>query len=89
MNTVRERLIWARGQRGLSTPQLGELAKVHHVTIQRIEAGDGDKQAIKTPRPATLYMLARALKVRPEWLAEGSGEPGYGLTEPKEDAPTA
>jgi transcriptional regulator with XRE-family HTH domain len=51
----------------LTQQELAELAQVHRTTINTIENGKDT-----SPRMSTLLALARALKVHPDALVEGS-----------------
>nr|WP_281726312.1 helix-turn-helix transcriptional regulator [Hafnia alvei] len=62
--TLAERLKLARKQSELSQGKLGEMVGISQAAIQKIESG----KALKSTK---LVELSRALKVRPEWLAEG------------------
>ena len=53
-----KRLITLRKKKGLSQKALGELSKVNHITIARLETGRFD------PRLSTLRAFAKALKVK-------------------------
>lgn len=64
--TLAERLKEARNARGLTQKALGELIGVSQAAIQKIETG----KAVQTTK---LVDIARALKVRPEWLGSGLG----------------
>ena len=65
------RLFQTRREAGLGLIRLGKLAGVSHSTIGDIEKGR------QLPAVDTVERLARALKVRPEWLAFGAGVPGW------------
>ncbi|MCL9671541.1 helix-turn-helix transcriptional regulator [Citrobacter sp. MNAZ 1397] len=65
--TLAERLKEARNAQGLTQKALGELVGVSQAAIQKIEAG-------KAEQTTKLVDIARALKVRPEWLGSGLGE---------------
>ncbi|EBG9723262.1 helix-turn-helix transcriptional regulator [Salmonella enterica] len=64
--TLAERLKEARNARGLTQKALGELIGISQAAIQKIETG----KAVQTTK---LVDIARALKVRPEWLGSGLG----------------
>ncbi|MEH3452395.1 helix-turn-helix transcriptional regulator [Phytobacter diazotrophicus] len=64
--TLAERLKEARSARGLTQKALGELVGVSQAAIQKIETG-------KAEQTTKLVDIARALKVRPEWLGSGLG----------------
>jgi len=61
------RLFQARRQLGVGLIKLGKLSGVSHTTISDIEKGR------RMPAVDTVERLARALHVRPEWLAYGVG----------------
>lgn len=65
--TLAERLKEARNAQGLTQKALGELVGVSQAAIQKIETG-------KAEQTTKLVDIARALKVRPEWLGSGLGE---------------
>lgn len=67
---VARRLKAQREERGLSQRELGERSGVSHRTIGLIEMNRGGAAGIDT-----IEALARALGVRPAWLAYGDGEP--------------
>ncbi|ORJ47998.1 hypothetical protein B2M27_23235 [Kluyvera intermedia] len=64
--TLAERLKEARNAQGLTQKALGELIGVSQAAIQKIETG-------KAGQTTKLIDIARALKVRPEWLGSGLG----------------
>lgn len=64
--TLAERLKEARSAQGLTQKALGELVGVSQAAIQKIETG-------KAEQTTKLVDIARALKVRPEWLGSGLG----------------
>jgi transcriptional regulator with XRE-family HTH domain len=70
----------------LTQQELAELAQVHRTTINTIENGKDT-----SPRMSTLLALARALKVHPDALVEGSpggsprGSPS-GSSRPEEES---
>lgn len=64
--TLAERLKNARHAQGLTQKALGELVGVSQAAIQKIETG-------KAEQTTKLVDIARALKVRPEWLGSGLG----------------
>lgn len=66
VNTLQERLIYARKLRGFSQAELAKRAKCRQSTIGNIESG-----LRKTLRD--LVGVARALDVSPDWLADGRG----------------
>jgi len=69
METVGERLRWARERQLLTQEALAARAGVLDVTISRTENGH------TTPTVGTLRKLADALGVDPVWLRFGEGEP--------------
>lgn len=66
VNSLAERMKYARDQRGLTQPSLAKLAGVSQGTIGNLEAG-----LRKMPRD--IVALADALHVRAQWLATGEG----------------
>lgn len=77
MNTLAERLKFARQIRGLSQSSLAKAVGVSQTAIQKIESG----KAAQTTR---LMDLAGALQVRPQWLANGEGEMSASASIPPE-----
>jgi len=77
MNTLRERLIWARGQksqrqgREVTQQDLASLAGVTQGNIAHLESG-------RTLTSRNLTKIATALEVNPSWLADGKGDPYAG-----------
>lgn len=67
VNTLAERLRWARDQRGLTQGQLAKRAGVSQGTIGNAESGIRD-------RPRELLKIARALQTSPDWLESGRGD---------------
>lgn len=67
--TLGMRLFQARREAGLGFIKLGKMSGVSHTTISDIEKGR------RMPAVDTIERLARALKVRPAWLAFGDGQP--------------
>jgi transcriptional regulator with XRE-family HTH domain len=73
LDTLAERLTFARERSGLTQTQLGELSGNSQQTIQKIEGGD-------TKRPRKITAIADALtkrgpvKVSPAWLLFGMEE---------------
>lgn len=63
------RLRHARKLRGLTQVQLAKSSGVAQGTISDLETGES-----KAPWGTNLVSLAQALKVSPEWLANGKGE---------------
>jgi transcriptional regulator with XRE-family HTH domain len=66
---IARRLRQAREAAGLTVRELAQRAHVNPGTVQRISDGLGGNAGV-----GTLTDLARALRVRPEWLVFGSGE---------------
>lgn len=65
VKTIAERAKWARERLGLTQEQVAELAGVSQGTIGNLESG-----ARKAPRE--LLAIAKALRVRAEWLKHGA-----------------
>ena len=68
MKPFSEKVRDARNELGLSQTQLGEAAGVSLRTILAYEKGE------KTPRPATMLKLAKALKVSVKFLSDDECE---------------
>lgn len=66
VNTIGERIKWAREQRGLSQAKVAKAAGVSTSTIGNLEAGLRDK-------PRELNAIAAALAASPAWLESGRG----------------
>ncbi|EJQ6148269.1 helix-turn-helix transcriptional regulator [Escherichia albertii] len=66
MKTFAERLNAAMASAGLSQAQLADMVGVSQPAIQKMTSG-------KTTGSRKMVELARALKVRPEWLSSGVG----------------
>lgn len=67
MQTVAERLKWARGESGLSQRQLAKIAGVSSAYVANVERGlfgIGSNRALR---------IAETLGVDPSWLLAGSG----------------
>ncbi len=65
MQTLAERLVYARKLRGIATQsELAKMAGVAQGTIGNIESGSRNGQG-------SLHKIARALRVRLEWLRDG------------------
>ena len=76
MKTVAARLRHARESAGLTQRQVAEAAQLKSPShVCQIEQGDDPEAAgaIKSPSADVLARLAKALNVRAEWLAFGSG----------------
>lgn len=78
MNTIGERIKKAREERRLSRPELAERSGVKYPTLAGIENGD---QASST----RLHALAKALRVRVDWLATGTGSMETDASEAPDD----
>jgi transcriptional regulator with XRE-family HTH domain len=76
VKTIQERATWARERLGLTQKEVAELSGVSQGTIGNLESG-----ARKNPRE--LLTIARALKVRPDWLKYGT----LPIEEPGNEAP--
>jgi transcriptional regulator with XRE-family HTH domain len=74
MNTFSERVRSRRKDLGMSQVELARKAGLSQTTISDIERGrnDGSRE---------LMPIAKALKVRPEWLADGTIPMLYGMDE--------
>ena len=57
-------------ERDLTDRDLGELAMMSHSAIYKLRHGFGGQVGV-----GTIFNIAKALKVRPAWLAFGDGEP--------------
>jgi len=64
------RLSDRRQKAGLTVRELGDQAGVSHATVGRMENNLGGSSGIDS-----VDAIARALGVRPAWLAYGDGEP--------------
>lgn len=67
MDTLAERLKFARKKRGLTQEQLSDAAGVAQSDISKLERGDSQKTT-------SLIRLAKALGCNPEWLDTGDGD---------------
>ena len=67
MNTLAERLLFAMDKMGKNQVELAALAGTSQVTISNILNG-----VTKSPRNG--LQIAKALKISPEWLLNGTGE---------------
>jgi len=70
MNTIAERVRWAREKRGLSCAGLDEISDLSCGHTASIEAGRRE-----TPSALTMSKLAGALKVDLAWLINGGARP--------------
>ena len=70
MNTIGERLRWAREKRGLSCASLDEIADLSCGHTASIEGGRRE-----TPIAVTVSKLASALNVDLTWLINGGKQP--------------
>ena len=70
MQTIANRLRWAREQTGLSARALSVLVEASPALVGLIERGD-----VESPRLETLSALADALGTTVGWLLAGEGEP--------------
>ena len=68
MNTLKERLTWARKKKGLTQTKLAELVGVKQATISDLET---EKQSGSTHLPK----IAALLGVDALWLQTGEGDP--------------
>lgn len=66
MNTLAERLTWARERLGLSQQEVADLAGVSQGTIANLETGF-------RRNPRELLAIAKAVKVSAEWMKTGKG----------------
>ncbi|MGF6348997.1 LexA family protein [Variovorax sp. W2I14] len=66
VNTIGERIKWARQQRGMTQQQLATAAGVSTSTIGNLESGLRGK-------PRELNSMARALRASSSWLESGKG----------------
>lgn len=66
---IAQRLAHARELRGITVRELAEQSMMESSTVVRLARG-----AVVNPGVGTLYDLAKALGVAPEWLAYGAGE---------------
>lgn len=67
MNTLAERVKYAREQKGLSQHEVADKANISQPTYFKIENG-------LTQKPRNILDIATALNVNPQWLATGQGE---------------
>lgn len=70
MQTVGERIAWARARRGLTAHQLDRAAGITPGHTAKLEADGGSE-----PRLATAIKLATALGVEAKWLMFGGPRP--------------
>jgi transcriptional regulator with XRE-family HTH domain len=66
MDTIGERLRWARLRRGLSRDSLARASGVESATIGRLETD------LIIPGPSAAHKLAQALHIDAAWLLAGS-----------------
>ena len=66
MDTLAERIKFARKKRGLTQNQLSELSGVEQSDLSKLERG-------KSLKTTNLVSLAKALDCNPEWLDTGDG----------------
>ncbi|MCY0389604.1 helix-turn-helix transcriptional regulator [Robbsia sp. Bb-Pol-6] len=69
MRELAQRLVWAREKAELSQAGLAKLVKISQSNIGNLESG-----ARKSSRK--IVEIAKALGVSPDWLANGTGNPG-------------
>lgn len=81
VNTLQERLVYARKLRGLSQIELAKMVPCAQTTIAQVERG-----RTKTLRDLTTF--ARVLRVSPDWLAEGKGPPPSEKGQPAAPPPS-
>lgn len=79
METIGERITWARKKRGLSQADLSKAIGITRQAMWQIEEG-----VTRSPKPETLFLIADALKVKPRWLVYKEGAP---LDDQEEDKP--
>lgn len=70
METLGQRLEYARRRKVLTQAELAQAAGVALITVTRLENDVGTA----SPRPATVRRLAQALDIDPAWLLFGDGE---------------
>ena len=68
MNTIGERLVHARKQRGYTQAQLAETSYVSRAVIANIETGRFSAQTV------ALVAICNALNINKEWLINGEGK---------------
>jgi transcriptional regulator with XRE-family HTH domain len=66
METIGQRIVFARRRKVMSQAELARAAGVAPVTVTRLE-----NDVNENPRPATIRKLAEALNVSPGWLLYG------------------
>jgi transcriptional regulator with XRE-family HTH domain len=76
MDTVQERLVWARKRMGYTQAQVAEAIGVSQPTYGQLELGKS-KSSSKLPE------LAKLFRVDAYWLATGSGERDTAHRDPK------
>ena len=69
MNTIGDRLKYARGLRNLTQKDLAKAMGATSAAVSALETG-----TTKSPTPENLFPLARRLDVSAEWLITGRGE---------------
>lgn len=67
MNTLSDRLKWARSQAKLSQSKIAEAVGISQPTYQALESG-------KAQKTSYMMQIASVLNVDPNWLATGQGE---------------
>lgn len=67
MDTVGERIVWVRGKRKMSRPELAAATKIPYPTLAGIENGDQDSTT-------KLHVIAKALNCNAGFLETGRGE---------------
>lgn len=81
MNTIGDRLRYARELRGLRQERLAEMINVSQTTITNLEVG-------KNKTSKKLLDMAKVLEIDPNWLATGQGEKPTAYS-PKHKAKTS
>jgi transcriptional regulator with XRE-family HTH domain len=66
VNSIGERIAWAREERGITQAELARRAGVSQASIGGYESG-------LRKRPRELLSIARALEINPNWLETGEG----------------
>lgn len=70
MTTLGERLIYARKEAGFTQESLADTIGVSRGVIYNLENGKNKNK----PQDVVLNAICQALKIRKEWLVDGSGE---------------